>query len=92
MTRVEMDQSALFIPEDVGGGNPVTLLHQISAIQLVRREDGSVKLGALGQLGAGTEVVVCGKGFNERTVKVRTEADHYFFVFQQDIPSAEASN
>ena len=91
MTDIEMDQSALFIPEG-GGGTPVTLLRPVSAIQLVKKEDGSVKLGLLAQLSAGTSVVPCGKGFNERTVKVRAQDNSYFFVFREDVPSAEARN
>ena len=91
MTEIEMDQSALFIPEDSSGGTPVTLLRPVSAIQLVKKKDGTVKLGMLGQLGPGTKVVPCGKGFNERTIKVRAEGNHYF-VFRQDVPSAEAWN
>lgn len=90
MTHVEMDQSALFIPEDGGSGTPVTLPRPVSAIELVKKKDGSVKLGLLAQLGAGTNVVLCGKGFNERTVKVRAQGNHYFFVFREDVPSPEA--
>jgi hypothetical protein len=92
MTDVEMDQSALFIPEQTIGGTNVTLVRPVSAIQLVKKEDGSVKLGLLAQLGPGTNVVLCGKGFNERTVKVRAQDDRYFFVFREDVPCPEAWN
>lgn len=83
-----MNQEALFIPEKAARGPTVSLSKFISAIQLQQRENGvGAKLGPLSQLGPGTTLVVCGEGFNERTVKVRVDEVCYF-VFAQDIELA----
>jgi hypothetical protein len=84
---MDINGAAFFIPDEGSGGKPVTLSRPISAIQLVRKEDGSVRLGVLAQLRPGTQVVLCGTGFNERTVKVRAEGDCYYFIFRQDLES-----
>lgn len=81
---MDVDKSALFIPDEGLGGSPVVLARNISAIQLVKKEDGGAKLGFLVQLAAGTKVLLCGDGFNERTVKIRAEGNCYF-VFRQDV-------
>jgi hypothetical protein len=41
------------------------------------------------QLPRGATLEVCGDGFNERTVKVRTN-NRYYFVFRQDIEAPRA--
>ena len=46
--------------------------------------DGKIRLGLMSQLGAGTILRVCGYGFNERTVCVKTNGCVYF-VFREDI-------
>lgn len=79
-----MIQDPFFIPtSDAVSGPRISLSKRISAIELVRKEDGRAKLGLLSQLGPGTIVEQCGEGFNERTVKVRTNGQVYF-VFRQD--------
>jgi hypothetical protein len=85
---MNVNESALFIPTDRSAiCGPVTLSRCISAIQLVRKQDGGAKLGPLAQLGAGTIVELCGDGFNERTKKVRANGQSYFFVFREDLES-----
>lgn len=79
-----VDGSALFIPHGSGAEKLLTLPRPISAIQLIQKEDGTTKLGLLSQLSAGTEVRLCGDGFNERTIKVRAHGLCYF-VFRQDV-------
>jgi hypothetical protein len=81
---MEPNRAAFYIPDEQVGGRAVTLSRRISAIQLVRNDDGTVKLGLLGQLSAGTQITLCGEGFNERTVKVCTHGQ-YYFVFAQDL-------
>ena len=81
-----MDNSAFFIPDTTVGGETIALSKPISAIQLLRKENGGAKLGLLSQLGPGTRVERCGDGFNERTAKVRANGQCYF-VFRQDIES-----
>jgi hypothetical protein len=77
-------QDAIYIPEPGIGRGKISLTKSISAIQLVRSENGAPKLGLLTQLGPGTTVERCGQGFNERTLMVRTNGEHYF-VFLQDL-------
>jgi hypothetical protein len=85
MQTPQMDYTVLSIPDEgTIRGVAVTLPHPVSAIQLVKNETGVVKLGFVTQLCQGTEVVLCGKGFNERTVKVLAHGCCYF-VFRQDI-------
>lgn len=81
----------LFIPDDAVRGPTVLLSKAISAVHLEHQDDGvGTKLGLLSQLGAGTKLVVCGEGFDERTVKVKVNGQCYF-VFLQDIASLTKS-
>ena len=80
-----ISQEALFIPDKAVTGTTVTLSKSISALQLQQKENGDgAQLGLLSQLGRGTVLVVCGTGFDERTVKVRVN-DRFYFVFAQDV-------
>jgi hypothetical protein len=86
-------QDTLFIPEPGVGKGKMSLSKPISAIQLVRNEQGAPKLGLLTQLAPGTSVERCGEGFSERTLMVRANGQHYF-VFLQDLElqAAAAAN
>ena len=64
--------------------NTFTLPRNISAIQALPEPDGGVRLGTILQLPEGTQVRVCGDGFNDRTVRVIWEGG-YFFIFLEDI-------
>lgn len=84
------NQGATFIPDAPSKGQTVWLSKSICAPQLEPKEHGNgAKLGLLAQLVPGMELVVCGEGFNERTVKVRANGV-YYFVFSQDIRSSKA--
>lgn len=61
-----------------------TLSQNISAIQALCDAEGMVRLGTILQLPEGTQVRICGDGFNERTVKVIWEGA-YYFVFLEDL-------
>jgi hypothetical protein len=65
-------------------GTTFTLPRNISAIQAISGPEGSVPLGTILQLPEGTQVRVCGDGFNERTVKVAWEGA-YYFIFSEDL-------
>jgi hypothetical protein len=65
-------------------GTTFTLLRNISAIQAISGPEASVRLGTILQLPEGTQVRVCGDGFNERTVKVAWEGA-YYFIFWEDL-------
>jgi hypothetical protein len=54
-------------------------------------ENGGGKLGLLSQLGPGVTVEICGNGFDDRTVKVRTANQQYYFVFFQDLTLQKAA-
>jgi hypothetical protein len=82
-----MDITALFIPECVQVEKTLTLTKEISAMELVRRESGGTRLGAIATLPKGSHLEVCGRGFNDRTFKVRYN-DRFFFVFLQDVESS----
>jgi hypothetical protein len=85
-----VNSEALFIPEiSTSPQASCTLSKKIAALQLVPTGGGRARLGPISQLLPGTRVQVCGKGFNERTVKVRSE-DGFYFVFQQDIAADTA--
>ena len=59
-----------------------TLPRNVSAIQVLPAPDGGLRMGTILQLPAGTQVQVCGDGFNERTVKVAWEGGYYFLFFE----------
>lgn len=65
------------------------LTRNIPAIQALSDPDGTMRLGTILQLPEGTQVHVCGDGFNERTVKVLWEGA-YFFVFLEDLELGRA--
>lgn len=81
-----MNTAEFYIPDSNNHGDRIWLTRTISAIQLLPAEDGGAKLGLLSQLGPGLGVEICGTGFDERTVKVRS-SDHYYFVFLEDLNS-----
>lgn len=57
---------------------------RIAAIREVPKQEGGYKLGDLVQLEAGTALEICGEGYNDRTIRVRSQAET-FFVFRQDL-------
>jgi hypothetical protein len=70
---------------DAGRANSTFILpRNISAIQALPEADGVMRLGTILQLPEGTQVRICGEGFNDRTVKVLWEGS-YFFVFFEDL-------
>jgi hypothetical protein len=71
-------QSALAI------GATITLNKEVSALELVRRENVSGHFGVLAQISKGSTLEICGDGFNERTYRV-LYGNRLFFVFRQDL-------
>ena len=75
---------------DADSANSTFILpRNISAIQAASESDGAVRLGTILQLPEGTQVRICGDGFNERTVKVVWEGA-YYFVFLEDLEPGRA--
>jgi hypothetical protein len=56
----------------------------IAAVQVTYNDDGSEGMGLLTQIPRESTLLVCGEGFNERTVKVNLKGFRYF-VFREDI-------
>ena len=84
-----MNTAEFYIPDPNNHGDKFRLFKAISAIQLVPAEEGGARLGLLSQLGPGSTVEICGSGFDERTVKVRS-SNQYYFVFLQDLQAQAA--
>jgi hypothetical protein len=90
--HVYVNGAALFIPEPSASlQETCTLSKKIAAIQLVPTGDGGgrARLGPVSQLLPGTCLQVCGQGFSEETIKVRSK-DGFYFVFLQDIATNKA--
>jgi|tagenome__1003787_1003787.scaffolds.fasta_scaffold20986489_7 hypothetical protein len=82
-----MREEALSISTDQVANRLCTLSRRIPAIALEKSggPDGRGKLGLILHLAAGSDVEICGEGFNSRTVKVR-QNDMYYFIFAEDLP------
>ncbi len=76
--------STTSVPNSVPIEATVTLGKDISAMEIVRRENSIARFGGIATLPKGSCVEICGSGFNERTYKVKCQG-RYFFVFQQDL-------
>jgi hypothetical protein len=79
-----MNKEALTFPPDNLSYCRKVISRRISALQLVQAREGQGKLGPLSQLAPGTDVEICGDGYNEKTTKVRVQGV-YFFVFREDL-------
>jgi hypothetical protein len=78
-----MNQEVLSIPTHVAVRIKAKADTNISAIHLEPTINGA-KLGIITQIPAGTNLDLCGDGYNDRTVKVRWR-DQFYFVFLSDI-------
>ena len=77
---------ALSIPDCISPKQSYTLSRKIPAVQLVPTDGTHARLGPIIQLPSGSQLDLCGEGYNERTVKVRCDA-MFYFVFQEDLTS-----
>jgi hypothetical protein len=73
-----------FPNECVSAGATITLNKDISALEIVRRDNASGHFGVMAQLSKGCTVEICGPGFNERTCRASCH-DRLFFIFRQDL-------
>ncbi len=83
-----MSEGAMPIPTDQVANRLCTLGRRVPAIVLERSGDGKngrEKLGLILHLAAGSDVEICGDGFNSRTVKV-CQNGLYYFIFAEDLP------
>jgi hypothetical protein len=82
-----MNEDMIFIPTEPVICGSCILSRKIAAIRLDYRagqNSEKAKLGSILQLPAGSNLEVCGGGFNSRTVKVRHQ-NSYYFVFEEDL-------
>lgn len=85
-----VNKGSIFIPPSISEGRLLKLSRPVCAIQLVPKDDRA-KLGPLVSLDVGTEVTLCGEGYNDRTVKVCAR-DQYYFVFSADLGIQKETN
>ena len=78
---------ALSTPEYNSVEAIITVPKEISALELVQTEAGA-RLGQIASVPKGTRLKLCGSGFNERTIKVRSEG-RFYFVFLRDLEPVE---
>lgn len=77
-------EDSLYKPKMSNGPLSHFLAKNISAIELNGLENGQARLGPVLQLPSGAPVEVCGDGFDERTVKIRSNGK-YYFAFRSDL-------
>lgn len=70
--------------EPVATDATITLKRDVSALEIPRPENARAHSAGLALISKGSELEICGTGFNERTYKVRCQ-NRLFFVFQQDL-------
>ena len=78
-----LNREAIQIPHPMFSEGTAILSKRCAAVRLIQHENGCGKLGSITQLDPGP-VVLCGPGYNERTVKVRLK-DEFYFVFRDDL-------
>lgn len=79
-----VNQDDLLIRSQSSAEQLYSLSKSIAAIEVVPAQKEHAGLGAVMQLPYGARIEVCGKGFNDSTVKVRSN-NKYYFVFEQDL-------
>ena len=79
-----VNQDDLLIRSQSSAEQLYSLSKSIAAIEVIPSEKEHAGLGAVMQLPYGARIEVCGKGFNDSTVKIRLN-NKYYFVFEQDL-------
>lgn len=80
-----VDEQMLYMPKTETRVLSHLLARNISAIELTTGStSGQSRLGPVQQLPYGSLLDVCGDGFNDRTVKIRSNGK-YYFVFRSDL-------
>ena len=70
--------------------NTITLRRATAAIRIVPEEYGRSRFGLCMHLPAGARIEICGMGFSERTVQVRSEGFSYFVLLKSVLADADA--
>jgi hypothetical protein len=79
-----VNQDDLLIRSQSSAEQLYSLSKCIAAIEVVPTQKDHAGLGTVMQLPYGARIEVCGKGFNDSTVKIRLN-NKYYFVFEQDL-------
>jgi hypothetical protein len=80
-----LNRDEIFIPSPVSVESVVRLSRSVSAVHLEPGSDpGRARLGEIRTLQVGETVELCGGGYNDKTVKVRSSGE-FFFVFRADL-------
>jgi hypothetical protein len=61
----------------------VTLPRNIAAIQVVPEANGRTRMGLCTKLKRGSPVEICGAGFSDNTVKIRSQGALYFVLLER---------
>ncbi len=80
-----VNQDDLLIRSQSSAEQLFALSKSIAAIEAIPSEKEHAGLGTVMQLPYGARVEICGKGFNDSTIKIRSN-NKYYFVFEQDLP------
>lgn len=67
-----------------GSNKSAKLLNAVTVIRLAVNPKGDLRYAGISELPKGAQVEMCGKGFNERTVKLQWQGQ-FFFAFAQDL-------
>lgn len=78
-----MNTNTRFISDPISAERTITLKKDISALELVEKENAT-RMGVLSLIPKGSQLDICGLGFNERTYTVQCN-NRTFVVFQQDV-------
>lgn len=65
-----------------------TLRNEITALRLCRPPKARYDSAVLSELPKGAALIVCGAGFNHRTIRVNWQNDSYY-VFERDLVEGE---
>jgi len=85
VNRLAINRDAISIPSEAVITEFRVLTRPIAAISLVTNQTGAARLGAVQELKHQTKVGICGPGFNDKTVKIVTEEQQFYFVFTDDL-------
>jgi hypothetical protein len=81
-----METNTAYAAGPVSAEASITLKKDVSALEIVRRENARGHFGGVALISKGSRLEICGSGFNERTYKVKCQ-NRLFFVFHQDLGS-----
>ena len=70
------------MPHPAFQDSPVILHKDVAAFEIVPDQNGKAQMGTCLQLAKGSPIEICGAGFSERTVRVRSGQNYYFVLMK----------